>query len=223
MLDTPRRGFSVGCESGSEVGVLLRELSVVEQRYQAVLAVVEDRLSVTDVAEKVGVCRQSLHEWLRRYAEEGLAGLADRSHRPRSCPHQMDPAVEVRLVELRQAHPLGADAERIGHSDRWIAPANGTLFALSTSPRCYFARPLGFVVANLLPSLSSGGPRGKSRQTAGLPRVSGSVDYRAGGSRVTVNSSSSTVALLNCGFGTRLRVSDQIGWARLFRSRVMPL
>jgi transposase InsO family protein len=87
------------------VGVVLRELSVVEQRYQAVLAVVEDRLAVTDVAEKVGVSRQTLHGWLRRYAEEGLAGLADRSHRPRSCPHQMDPAVEVRLVELRQAHP----------------------------------------------------------------------------------------------------------------------
>ncbi len=60
---------------------MLRELSVVEQRYQAVLAVVEDRLSVTEVAAKVGV--------LRRYADGGLEALADRSHRPVSCPHQM--------------------------------------------------------------------------------------------------------------------------------------
>ena len=35
----------------------------------------------------------------------GLEALVDRSHRPRSCPHQMDPAVEVRLVELRGLHP----------------------------------------------------------------------------------------------------------------------
>jgi transposase InsO family protein len=84
---------------------VLRELSVAEQRYQAVLAVIEDGLSITEVAAKAGVSRQTLHSWLSRYAGGGLEGLADRSHRPRSCPHQMDPAVEVRLVELRGLHP----------------------------------------------------------------------------------------------------------------------
>jgi transposase-like protein len=44
------------------VGV--RELSVAEQRYQAVLAVIEDGFKVTDVAGKVGVSRQTLHAWL---------------------------------------------------------------------------------------------------------------------------------------------------------------
>ncbi len=87
------------------MGRVLVELSVVEQRYQVVLAVVQDGLSVTEIAEKAGVHRQTVHRWLSRYAEEGLAGLSDRSHRPRSCPHQMDPALEGRLVELRQLHP----------------------------------------------------------------------------------------------------------------------
>jgi transposase InsO family protein len=84
---------------------VLRELSVAEQRYQAVLAVIEDGVPVTAVAEKHGVSRQAVHAWLSRYAGGGLEALADRSHRPRSCPHQMDPAVEVRLVELRGLHP----------------------------------------------------------------------------------------------------------------------
>jgi len=65
----------------------MRELSVAEQRYQAVLAVIADGLSVKQVAEKVGVSRQSLHAWLARYEAEGLEGLSDRSRRPRSCPH----------------------------------------------------------------------------------------------------------------------------------------
>ncbi len=39
-----------------------------EQRYQAVLAVISDGLSVSQVAEKVGVSRQTLHTWLARYA-----------------------------------------------------------------------------------------------------------------------------------------------------------
>jgi transposase InsO family protein len=92
---------------------VFRELSVAEQRYQAVLAVIEDGLQVTEAAVKAGVTRQALHSWLSRYAEGGLEALADRSHRPRSCPHQMDPAIEVRLVELRGLHPgWGADRLR---------------------------------------------------------------------------------------------------------------
>ena len=35
----------------------MRELSVAEQRYQAVLAVIENGVSVTEVAEKTGVSR----------------------------------------------------------------------------------------------------------------------------------------------------------------------
>jgi transposase InsO family protein len=102
---------------------VFRELSVAEQRYQAVLAVIEDGVSITEVAAKVGVSRQTLHSWLSRYAGGGLEGLVDRSHRPRSCPHQMDPVVEVRLVELRGLHPgWGADRLRYRLGREGVAP-----------------------------------------------------------------------------------------------------
>jgi transposase InsO family protein len=83
----------------------MRELSVAEQRYQAVLAVISDGLSISQVAEKVGVSRQTLHAWLARYEAQGLEGLVDRSHRPVSCPHQMPAAVEAALLELRRSRP----------------------------------------------------------------------------------------------------------------------
>jgi len=83
----------------------MREMSVAEQRYQAVLAVVSDGETVTDVAARFGVRRQTVHEWLAKYEVGGLEGLADGSHRPRSCPHQMSGAVEVALAEMRRAHP----------------------------------------------------------------------------------------------------------------------
>ena len=76
-----------------------------EQRYQAVLAVISDGLSISQVAQKVGVSRQTLHSWLARYEAEGLDGLADRSHRPVSCPHQMPGTVEAALLELRRSRP----------------------------------------------------------------------------------------------------------------------
>jgi transposase-like protein len=83
----------------------MRELSVAEQRYEAVRAVIADGETVTDVAARFGVARRTVHVWLARYEAGALEGLADRSHRPRPCPHQMPPAVEVALVELRLAHP----------------------------------------------------------------------------------------------------------------------
>src|ERR1700716_4241337 len=83
----------------------MRELSVAEQRYQAVLAVISDGLSISQVAEKVGVLRQTLHSWLARYEAEGLEGPLDRSHRPVRCPHQMPADVGARLLELRRSRP----------------------------------------------------------------------------------------------------------------------
>lgn len=76
-----------------------------EQRYVAVLAVISDGLSISQVAEKVGVSRQTLHSWLARYEAEGLEGLVDRSHRPVRCPHQMPASVEAVLLELRRSRP----------------------------------------------------------------------------------------------------------------------
>ena len=57
------------------------------------------------MARRNGVSRQSVHTWLRRYANGGMAALADKSSKPESCPHQMAPVIEARVVELRRAHP----------------------------------------------------------------------------------------------------------------------
>ena len=54
----------------------MRELSVAEQRYQAVLAVISDGETVTDVAARVGVSRQTVHAWLAKYEAGALEGLA---------------------------------------------------------------------------------------------------------------------------------------------------
>ena len=93
---------------------MIVELNVVEQRYQAVLEVLNNGATVTDVARRNGVARQTVHEWLRRYASQGLSGLVDGSARPLSCPHQMPAEVEARIIGLRREHP-GWGPRTIGH------------------------------------------------------------------------------------------------------------
>ncbi len=84
---------------------MLVELSVMEQRYQAVMAMVQDGWTVTEVARRLGVARQSVHNWIARYEAGGLPALADRSPRPESCAHQVAPEIEALICELRRKHP----------------------------------------------------------------------------------------------------------------------
>ncbi|MEV7347278.1 IS481 family transposase [Streptomyces sp. NPDC093544] len=91
----------------------LVELSVVEQRYRAVLAVLAGA-TVTEIAAQLGVSRQTVSGWKSRYEASGLAGLADRSRRPASCPHQASAEVEAAVCELRREHPRWGP-RRIAH------------------------------------------------------------------------------------------------------------
>ncbi len=86
-----------------------------EQRYKAVLAVIGDGRSITEVAASWGISRQTLHTWLSRWEQGGLEALGDRSHRPVRCPHQMDGDLEVAVLEMRRSHP-GWGPTRLVHA-----------------------------------------------------------------------------------------------------------
>lgn len=84
---------------------MLKEISKVEQRYDAVVAVIRDGFTITEVAVKFGVSRQSVYRWMAHYEMGGLEALADGSHRPHRVPHQMAAELEARVCEWRRLHP----------------------------------------------------------------------------------------------------------------------
>jgi transposase InsO family protein len=84
---------------------VLWEPSKMEQRYDAVLGVIRDGFTVTEVARKFGVSRQTVHAWMARYEAHGIEGLDERSRRPIRSPAQIEASVEARIVELRRHHP----------------------------------------------------------------------------------------------------------------------
>jgi transposase InsO family protein len=109
---------------------VLVELSVMEQRYRAVLEA-EAGCPVTEIAARHGVSRQSVHAWVRRYKAGGLAALADRSHRPHSCPHQIAAEIEAAICELRRSHPRWGPARlafELGRRDIVPVPSEATLY-----------------------------------------------------------------------------------------------
>jgi transposase InsO family protein len=64
---------------------------------------------VADVAAQLGCSRATAYKWLRRFRTEGPAGLADRSSRPRRCPHRTPAPVEAVILETRRRRRRGAD------------------------------------------------------------------------------------------------------------------
>ena len=62
---------------------------------------------VAHVAAEMGVSRATAHKWVRRWRQEGEAGLADRPSRPHSTPHRTPADVEAKVCELRTARKLG--------------------------------------------------------------------------------------------------------------------
>jgi transposase InsO family protein len=112
----------------------MRELSVAEQRYQAVLAVISDGATVTEVAARFGVARKTVHDWLAKYEAGGLENLGDRSHRPRSCPHQISTDVEVAIARMRASHPswgprrIAFELAKAAKGDLEVVPSESAVY-----------------------------------------------------------------------------------------------
>lgn len=62
---------------------------------------------VAHAAQAMGISRQCAHRWLKRFDEEGLAGLEDRSSRPHSIPTATSPARVARVLAARAEHRCG--------------------------------------------------------------------------------------------------------------------
>ncbi|WP_235946694.1 helix-turn-helix domain-containing protein [Nocardia terrae] len=77
---------------------------MVEYRYRAVCEVLGGS-PIGEVAARFGTSRQSLDTWRNRFRQEGIAGLADRSRRPRTSPARVATDVEALICQLRQEHP----------------------------------------------------------------------------------------------------------------------
>ncbi|MFJ6750664.1 leucine zipper domain-containing protein, partial [Streptomyces sp. NPDC091266] len=62
---------------------------------------------VAHVATEMGISRVTAHKWVRRWRDEGEAGLCDRSSRPLTTPHRTPAGTESQVCRLRQERKLG--------------------------------------------------------------------------------------------------------------------
>jgi transposase InsO family protein len=86
-----------------------------KQRLRLARRVVEEGWSLAEAAEAAEVSERTAGKWVRRYRDEGAAGLADRSSAPRSQPGATCERRVEAIAMLRQLRMTGAEiAECLG-------------------------------------------------------------------------------------------------------------
>lgn len=82
-----------------------QEKSIMSERMEFVNLAIQEGANIQQLCERFGISRKTGYKLLGRYREEGLAGLADRSRRPHTSPHQTAPEIEAAVLAVRDAHP----------------------------------------------------------------------------------------------------------------------
>lgn len=75
-----------------------------EEKLRFVFEYEQDERSMTELCERYGIARETGYVWLRRYREQGIAGLVERGRAAHRHANQTPVELEQMIVELRQAH-----------------------------------------------------------------------------------------------------------------------
>lgn len=108
--------------------------------------VAQEPVNVSRVCREAGTSRKSFYKWVDRYRTEGLAGLEERSRRPKTTPGRTPSEIEDAVVACRASQlARGLDAGALSiQSALYASPAidNGQVPSISTVYRILVRRGL---------------------------------------------------------------------------------
>lgn len=98
-----------------------KRVTIMFQRKEFVTLAMQGEVTFTELCRRFGISRKTGYKFVRRYREEGVEGLRDRSRRPGGSPNATPPGTERLILDLRDRHPawggrkLKRRAEDTGH------------------------------------------------------------------------------------------------------------
>lgn len=79
-----------------------REVSAMDQRREFVMFATAEEANISELCGRFGITRSVGYKWLGRYRQYGLAGLYERSRRPKASPKQTPAAMEAKVLAVRE-------------------------------------------------------------------------------------------------------------------------
>jgi putative transposase len=80
-------------------------VTVMDQRVRFIAEYLKGYFPFSELCLEFSISRKTGYKWVERYEQGGSAGLADRSRRPLSCPHETNNAFIEAFVQARMKHP----------------------------------------------------------------------------------------------------------------------
>jgi transposase InsO family protein len=79
--------------------------TTMSQRQEFVELAWKENANIRALCREFGITPRTGYKWMKRYQEQGEAGLWDRSRRPKNSPHKSSPIIEEAVLKVRRAHP----------------------------------------------------------------------------------------------------------------------
>jgi transposase InsO family protein len=98
-----------------------KEVTIMSERIEFVTLALKEAAVFSELCGRFGISRKTGYKFVKRYEEEGIRGLEDRSRRPKSSPRATAAHMERMILDLRDEHPawggrkLKRRAEDIGY------------------------------------------------------------------------------------------------------------
>ena len=105
-----------------------KALNTMDLRQEFVLLAQQEGANRRELCRRYGISPQTAYKWLRRYVEDGVKGLSDRSRRPANSPWLSPPALEAAVLAVRREH----DAWGGRKISRYLADQGVAVIAPST-------------------------------------------------------------------------------------------
>jgi transposase len=115
---------------------------MVHLREEFVRLASQEGANVSELCRRFEISRKTGYKWLGRWVSEGLAGLEDQPVRPLNSPGKTPSAIEAKVLEVRQAHPVWG-ARKITHvlgRDHGLALASSTVNTILKRHGCITAQ-----------------------------------------------------------------------------------
>jgi len=97
-----------------------KESSAMSQREEFVQEALKEKANIRALCREYEITPRTGYKWIKRYLEQGEAGLYDRSHRPKHSPRKSNPIIEDAVLSMRDAHPAWG-----GRKIRWQLAQEG--------------------------------------------------------------------------------------------------
>ena len=112
-----------------------RTMDVGEQRVRFVVAAHRREKCMAELCREFDISRPVGYEWLRRYQQGGIAGIAERSRRPQHSPRRKEAAIEEQVIALRHRYPdWGARKLRVLLQEQGVVLARNTIHRILLRP-----------------------------------------------------------------------------------------